>query len=117
METGRTKRKNVGRPAKNTKREIRAAVRFTKSEYFIVKEMAAKAGINVSDYLRQVAINAEIKSRLTDEEKQFVSQLIGMSNNLNQIAKICHQEGILKSMAYFENYRSKIDGILQKLKV
>ena len=116
METGRMRKKNAGRPAKNIKREIRAAVRFTKSEYFIVKEMAAKAGMNISDYLRQVAINAEIRSRLTDEERQFVGQLIGMSNNLNQVAKVCHQEGMVKSMVYFENCRSQLDGLLQKLK-
>jgi hypothetical protein len=105
-----------GRPFKVVKKEIRAAVRFSKAEYFIVKEKAAKAGIRPSLYIRQTAIQALIKPRLTEEERHFVRQLIGMSNNLNQLAKSCHQEGVFKAMIYFENYRKKIDELLKDLR-
>lgn len=73
MKTERTKKKKAGRPEKNVKKEIRAAIRFTKAEYFIVKEKAATAGISASDFIRRVAINAVIKTRLTDQERQFPS--------------------------------------------
>lgn len=116
METVRTKKKKAGRRTKNVKREVRAAIRFTKTEYFIVKEKAANAGISVSNYIRRVAINEPIRNRLTDEEREITSHLVGWSNNLNQIAKACHQEGALKAMIYFQNYRNKIDELVKKLK-
>jgi hypothetical protein len=39
-----------------------------------------------------------------------------MSNNLNQLTKACHQEGLLQAMVYFESYRNRVDQILEKLK-
>lgn len=116
METVSMKRKKAGRPAKAVKKEVRACVRFTRPEYFIIKEKAAKAGIKASAYIRQIAIYATVTNRLTDEERQFVRQLIGMANNLNQLAKSCHQEGALRAMMYFENYRATLDEILKKLR-
>jgi hypothetical protein len=116
METVSMKRKKAGRPAKAIKKEVRACVRFTRPEYFIIKEKAAKAGRTASAYLRQVAIYATVTTRLTEEERQFVRQLIGMANNLNQLAKSCHQEGALRAMLYFENYRRELDDILKKLR-
>jgi len=39
-----------------------------------------------------------------------------MANNLNQLTKACHQEGLLSAMLEFERYRTGIDDLLQKLK-
>ncbi len=83
MEQVREKRKQAGRPAKIIKKEIRTAVRFTKIEYFVIRQKAARAGIKISAYVRQTAINAEVITRLNEEERHFVRQLIGMSTNLN----------------------------------
>lgn len=116
MEEVRKKKKQPGRRKAVIKKEVRAAVRFSKVEYFIVKSKAGETGLTVSAYIRQVAIQARIKPRLTKEERQFVQQLIGMSNNLNQLAKACHQEGLLTAMLWFESYRNQLDGILEKLK-
>lgn len=116
METVTERKKKAGRPVKAVKKEVRACVRFTRPEYFIIKEKAARAGMTTSFYMRQVAIRAQVNTRLTDEERQFVRHLIGMSNNLNQIAKCCHQEGALKAMVYFQEYREQLDAILKKLK-
>ena len=116
MEAVRTKKKKAGRRPKAVKREIRAAIRFTKSEYFIVKEKAATCGKRPADYIRQLAINAEIKTRLTNEERQFLKDLIAIGNNINQIAKACHDEGVLKAMMYFKNYVIQMDELIKKLK-
>jgi len=115
MEREQAKKKKAGRRKKEVKKEIRAAVRFSKTEYFIVKEKAGIAGITVSKYIRRVAINEQIRVRLTAEETKISRHLIGISNNLNQIAKACHDEGVLKAMAYFQNYRNLIDGLIKKL--
>ncbi|MHA4811006.1 plasmid mobilization protein [Flavitalea flava] len=115
METVSKRKRKAGRPAKTIKKEVRACIRFTRPEYFIIKEKAAKAGAKTSAYIRQIAIHAAIKPRLTDEERHFVRQLIGMANNLNQLAKSCHQEGVLRAMVYFEGYRKQVDEILKML--
>jgi hypothetical protein len=117
METVGKKQKSVGRPAKAIKKEIRACVRFTRHEYFIVREKAVQAGVNASVYIRQTAIQGRITSRLTAEEIQTVRQLIGMSVNINQVAKICHRDGLFEAMQYFEHYRNQIDQLLKKLKL
>lgn len=116
METVSKKQKKAGRPNKAIKKEIRACVRFTRHEYFIVREKAVQTGVNASEYIRQTAIRAKIISRLTVEEVQTVRQLIGMSVNINQVAKICHREGLFEAMQYFEYYRNQIDQLLKKLK-
>ena len=42
METVNKKQKKAGRPQKAIKKEIRACVRFTNHEYFIIKEKPAE---------------------------------------------------------------------------
>lgn len=116
METGNKKQKKAGRPTKAIKKEIRTTVRFTRYEYFIVREKAAQAGVNASVYIRQAAVQAKVISRLTGEEIQTVRQLIGLSGNINQVAKVCHREGLFEAMQYFERYRNQIDQLLKKLR-
>ena len=115
MEPVRESKKLGGRPAKSIRKDIRTAIRFSKTEYFIVRQKAFKAGLKVSVYIRQIAIEGLVTNRLSEEERQFVRQLIGVSNNLNQLAKNSHQEGMLKTMFYFESFRNQIDSLLKKL--
>lgn len=116
MEIVNKRQKKAGRPVKAIKKEIRACVRFTRHEYFIIREKAGQAGVTASVYIRQTAIQGKIISRLTADEVQIVRQLIGMSVNINQVAKICHREGLYEAMKYFEHYRNLIDELLKKLK-
>ena len=115
MEEVKKEKKGAGRPKKAVRKEIRACIRFTRVEYFIIRQKAAKAGVKASAYLREIAISGQVKPRLSDEERQFVRQLIGMANNLNQLTKKSHQEGLLILMRYFEEYRHLIDSLIQKL--
>jgi predicted DNA binding CopG/RHH family protein len=110
------KKKSAGRPAKNVKKEINASVRFSRSEYFIVKEKAATCGFSVSNYMRKASIYSTITPRTTAEEQLWVRQLVGMSNNMNQMAKACYQEGLFESMRFFETYRQQLIEIIKKLK-
>jgi hypothetical protein len=105
-----------GRPRKLVKREITKGIRFTKAEYYIVKQKASKAGTKICFYIREIALNGKIISRLNEEERLFVRQLIGMANNLNQLTKKGHQESLLTAVLMFEKYKNHIDEILEKLK-
>ena len=106
----------AGRPLKTVKRDIRAAVRFGKTEYFIVQTKAGKAGLKVSTYIREVAINEQVKSRLSEEDRQIARKLAGFSNNINQLAKTAHKEGMLSAMQYFETLKVFIDELLNRFR-
>lgn len=110
------KKKKAGRPAKMVRKEIRACVRYTKIEYFIIKEKAGKANLKVSEYIRQLSIHGKVNGRLSPEEQIWIRQLIGMANNLNQLAKACHQQGIAQALVSFEWYRTQLDELFKKLK-
>lgn len=105
-----------GRPKKLVKRESITGVRFTKVEYYGVKQKAAKAGLGITSYIRQMALQGKVIAPISEEERQLVRQLIGMSNNLNQLAKCCHKQGALTAILHFEKYRIAFDELLEKLK-
>jgi hypothetical protein len=116
MEDVPVKKSKGGRPLQPFKKDIKISVRFNRQEYFILKEKANSAEIKPSAYIRQVVIKAKITSRISIEEIQLFRQLAGMAVNINQVARICHREGLFEAMQYFELYRKRLDGIMQKLK-
>jgi len=114
MESG--KRHGGGRPKKTIKRESATGVRFTKAEYFIINQKAIKAGMRVTSYIREIALNGNVTARTSEEERHFIRQLIGISNNLNQLTKKAHKKGLLTEVMHFEKYRNIIDKLLEQLK-
>jgi hypothetical protein len=106
-----------GRPRKAVKKEIVKGIRFTKAEYFIVKQKASKTGTNVCNYIREVSIHGKIISQLSEEERNYVRQLTGMANNLNQLTKKAHQEGLFTVVSLVEKYKNLVDEILEKMDV
>ena len=103
-----------GRPKKSVKRETVTGVRFTKAEYYVVKQKASKSGQKISLYIRQMALQGKIIARMSDEERHFVRQLSGMANNLNQLTKKAHQEGLLTAVLMFEKHKELVEGLLEK---
>lgn len=53
---------------------------------------------------------------MSEEDRQFVRQFVGVSNNLNQLTKKAHQEGLLTAVMLFEKYRNQFDEFLQKMR-
>jgi Bacterial mobilisation protein (MobC) len=117
MEPVKKGTKKSGRPKKAVVRTRTTGIRFSTLEHFIVREKARTAGLNLTTYIRQAAVEAKVQTRLTAEEQLLVRQLVGFSNNINQIARACHQEGVLKALLYFENFRIQIDQLLKNLKI
>ena len=115
METVRLKKKKGGRPTKKLKRELRVTVRFSKLEHYILQQKSGKAEINISEFLRQAAITAKVTARLTEEERHIIRQLIGMANNLNQMAKVANKEGMGSIRFLLEACLQLIHDLLNKL--
>ncbi len=108
--------KAPGRPVQIVKKVHRLAVRLSAAEYFIVREKAGQAGMKPSAYLRESVLYAQVKPRITREELSVIRQLIGMANNLNQIARVCNREGIASGMRYFGDLAKQMDGLLNRLR-
>jgi len=103
-----------GRPKKQVKRESITGVRFTKIEYYVVKQKASKAGLGITSYIRQMALHGKVIARMDEEETQIARQFTGIANNLNQLTKKAHQEGLLTAVMLFEGYRNLFDEFLKR---
>ena len=115
METVRMKKKKGGRPTKKLKRELRITARFSKLEHYILQQKAGKAGINVSEFIRQAAITGRVSARQTAEERDSTRKLIGMANNFNQMAKVANREGMGTIRLLLEGCLLQVNGIINKL--
>src|SRR5882762_7453656 len=107
--------KITGRPKKGIKQEKNIGFFVTHAQYFVIQQKAGKAGVNISDYMRQVAIFGEVRTRWTPEEREVFKKLVGISNDLQQLVTIARQEGVLATMLYFEKYRTLIDEVIKRL--
>jgi hypothetical protein len=115
METVRMKKKKGGRPTKALKRELRVTARFSKLEHYILQQKAGKAGINVSEFIRQAALTGRVSARQTTEERDSTRKLIGMANNFNQIAKVANREGMGSIRLLLEGCLLQTNWIINKL--
>lgn len=63
-------------------------VRLSFAENALIKRKAKDAGRTQSRFVREAALGIEIKpKRFTEEEKLLYKTLVGLANNLNQIAR------------------------------
>jgi uncharacterized protein (DUF1778 family) len=99
------------------KRDKEIKVRLTKEEHYVIGEKAHKAGKQLAVYVRDAALNKEVKAVMTPEQlKAYLDnhkQLIGIANNLNEIVKALHKEGIMKYATRVEDLVTKINEKLQ----
>ena len=110
------KNQKGGRPIKQIKRVTTLGIRLTNTEHLLIKAKANKAGITMTSLIRELAIHGTVVSRLSQEEKEYVRQLIGMATNLNQLVKLANSEGLLSALVKWEEYRNRLDSILKMFK-
>ena len=65
------------------------SVRFKLDDYFELEERAQRLGINVSDYIRQAAMNAKIVTKQVIAPGDIRGVYNGL-NNLNQAMKLAN---------------------------
>ncbi len=104
-----------GRPRKTEKRNIIKGIRFTKTEYEIIQQKAKSINVGDTSYIRQMSLQEKVNSKMDEEERLFARQLIGMANNLNQLTKKAHQEGLFSLIQLFEQYKKIVEDVLKKM--
>ncbi len=102
-----------GRPIKTIKKDSGIRVRLSKTERYLISEKAKKAGVKLSDWVRQAAKTAKVTSRFSSDEMSMMRTLTGMANNLNQLTKLAHQKGLLVIQQKCRSLISLIDDALQ----
>ena len=105
----------TGRPKKARKQEKFIGYFVTMAQYFIIRQKAAKAHVNISDYMRQTAVFGYVKARWTPEERQMIKKLIEMSGDIHRLVELAGTEGAAGTALFFSNYRNAIDEIIKKL--
>jgi hypothetical protein len=108
-------RKKGGRPVKRVKKSCTLAVRVTETERLLVTGKAREAGMKTSVWFRAAAKKATVTARLKPGEAMLLRMLSGLANNLNQLARLAHREGLLTIQGKCRKAIDEIDHLLQRL--
>ena len=108
--------KRTGRRPKAVRQEKNIGFFVTHEQYAVICEKAAQAKVNLSDYMRQTAVNGFVKIRWTEEEVGWLKRLVELSNDLHAMVGVAEKEGVVSAMLLFGMYRDQIDAVIKKLR-
>lgn len=100
----------------NEKRSRVISVRLSGDEERAILLKAHFARQTISSFMRNASLEQKVMTRLTEEERQMVRQLIGMANNLNQLAKNSHTQKLLTLAQAIIETLSQINVILNSIR-
>ena len=85
-----------GRPklADYQKRTKLVRIMFCENDFIYILSKASKAGLSVSEYCHQAAMDNHIRETISPELAKQIRDLSGIANNVNQIAHQMHIEQI-----------------------
>ena len=91
------------------KRTIKKQIWINQTEDNLLKAKAKKSGLNESEFLRSCIKGYKIKEQPTKEIREFIKQITGIANNINQIAKAVNTFGYIRDedLEYIKNTMSK----------
>ena len=87
------------------KRTIKKQLWINQTEDNLLKAKAQKSGLNESEFLRSCIKGYKIKEQPTKEIKEFIKQISGIANNINQIAMSVNAVGYIRDedLEYIKN--------------
>ncbi len=85
-----------GRPraAKGKARTKTLSTKLSVAEWKIVMKRIADVGKRPSVYLREMLLLGRVVAARTQEDRRQIRMLEGGCNNLNQLARLAHQQGV-----------------------
>ncbi len=84
------------------KRNIRIQVRLNDIEYAKLLDDTSRSNENISNYIRKLILNKEIKEKPDIEFLKILNQLSKIGVNINQIAHNANASGKIESKRYNE---------------
>ena len=112
------KKKPKGRPTVADARRLSKAVtvKFSKIDYEILRTRSRKANRRLAEYIRESALKSEVVLPRTEADLKEYRTLIGMANNLNQLTKIAHQDGIIYLYSPLDKLLGEITNVIREYK-
>ena len=105
-----------GRPRQAVSSTAVLVVRMTPEERKQVEQKAKAAGVKTGAWFRMAAKSAVIQARFTPEEIGWWRSLAGLSNNLNQLTRLAHREGLLYITGDIRKLLDSIASIMDQIK-
>lgn len=106
-----------GRPksAKGKARTKTLSTRLTLAEWKAVMKRATDAGRKPSHYLRELLLHGKVTAARTPEDRRQIRMLEGGCNNLNQLAKMAHQQGFPRTKGKITALLDEFNKILSRI--
>ena len=76
-------------------RAIKKQFWINQDEENLLKSKSKRAGLNESEFLRSLIKGYKIKEQPTKEIRDFIKQISGISNNINQIARMANAKKVI----------------------
>jgi hypothetical protein len=116
MEKTEQTKRGKGRPSKaEQSKSERLTCRFTPQEYEALETKAEVVGLRITQLGRELILKGKVTNLFSSEEQADKKQLIGLSNNLNQIAKNLNYFSKNFNMKEVNNQVKKIDEALDTI--
>ncbi|MBB5647653.1 plasmid mobilization protein [Pedobacter cryoconitis] len=109
------KKRLHGRPKKGIKRSEILMIRLTPTERLLIEDKSKKAGVKPSEWFRRAAKSAGIVPRFSTEESGWYRLLAGLANNLNQLTRLAHVEGLLSLSVKCRTMLTQVDELMLKM--
>ena len=112
------KKKSKGRPTVADARRLSKAVtvKFSKTDYETLRTRSRKANRRLAEYIRESALKSEVVQPRTEADMKEYRTLVGMANNLNQLTKMAHQDGIIYLYSPIDSLLGEITNMIRKYK-
>ena len=90
-------------------------IRLNTQQYYTMKGLARQSGMNMSEFIRTMVFNGYIKERISKDQMTVIQHLIGMANNLNQLAKSANTYGYMAVELQNAELAESIASLIKKL--
>jgi len=112
------KKKSKGRPTVADARRLSKAVtvKFSKIDYETLRIRSRKANRRLAEYIRESALQSEVVQPRTEADMKEYRTLVGLANNLNQLTKMAHQDGIIYLYSPIDKLLGEITGVIREYK-
>ena len=112
------KKKPKGRPTVADARRLSKAVtvKFSKTDYETLKTRSRKANRRLAEYIRESALQSEVVQPRTEADMKEYRTLVGLANNLIQLTKLAHQDGIIYLYSPIDKLLVEITNVIREYK-
>ena len=112
------KLKARGRPKAGSLRKLTkpVTVKFSKPDYERLLRRSRQANRTLAEYIRDSAFEVQVVAKHSTEEAITMRNLVGMANNLNQLAKLSHQTGFYRTNEMITALLHELKEIMQQYK-